>query len=96
MYNADVRAQYLAAQDATNGYLLNRKSRAAGVDPATLLTGPAHIAYACASKDRCLHRLHGAYQQYRRRAGHAARPPPGTLSRLLTGSNTQQTRAGIR
>ncbi|MFI5686779.1 phage minor capsid protein [Streptomyces sp. NPDC051636] len=51
MYREHVWAQYLAAEDATNGYLLNRKARAAGVDPATLFTGPAHIAYARASED---------------------------------------------
>ncbi|MGC9541595.1 phage minor capsid protein [Streptomyces sp. UG1] len=51
MYREHVWAQYLAAEDATNGYLLNRKARAAGVDPATLFSGPAHIAYARASED---------------------------------------------
>lgn len=51
MYREHVWAQYLAAEDATNGYLLNRKARAAGVDPATLFTGPAHVAYARASED---------------------------------------------
>ncbi|CAL9296774.1 phage minor capsid protein [Streptomyces sp. SudanB25_2051] len=51
MYREHVWAQYLAAEDATNGYLLDRKARAAGVDPATLFTGPAHVAYARASEE---------------------------------------------
>ncbi|WP_043667611.1 phage minor capsid protein [Streptomyces xylophagus] len=51
MYREHVYAQLLAAEDATNGYLLNRKAQAAGVDPVTLFSGPAHIAYARASED---------------------------------------------
>jgi hypothetical protein len=51
MYREHVYAQLLAAEDATNGYLLNRKAQAAGVDPITLFSGPAHIAYARASDD---------------------------------------------
>jgi len=51
MYREHVYAQLLAAEDATNGYLLNRKAQAAGVDPITLFSGPAHIAYARASED---------------------------------------------
>jgi hypothetical protein len=51
MYREHVYAQLLAAEDATNGYLLSRKAQAAGVDPITLFSGPAHIAYARASED---------------------------------------------
>ncbi|MFJ6707019.1 MULTISPECIES: phage minor capsid protein [unclassified Streptomyces] len=51
MYREYVWAQLLAAEEATNGYLLNRAARAAGVDPASLFTGPAHVAYARASED---------------------------------------------
>ncbi|MFD7103105.1 phage minor capsid protein [Streptomyces celluloflavus] len=51
MYREHVWAQYMAAEDATNGYLLNRKARAVGVDPASLFTGPAHVAYSRASED---------------------------------------------
>ncbi|MFD7068491.1 phage minor capsid protein [Streptomyces sp. NPDC059913] len=43
--------QYEAAEDATNGYLLNRKGRERGVDPGSLFTGPARIAYAYASDE---------------------------------------------
>ncbi len=39
------------AEDATNGYLLSREARAAGVDSASLLSGPAHVAYARASEE---------------------------------------------
>lgn len=51
MYREHVWAQYAAAEDATNGYLLNRSARAAGIDPAQLFSGPAHVAYARASED---------------------------------------------
>ncbi|MEU3613126.1 phage minor capsid protein [Streptomyces sp. NPDC006872] len=51
MYREHVYSQLLAAEDATNGYLLSRKGQAAGVDPITLFSGPAHIAYARASED---------------------------------------------
>ncbi|MFE5895901.1 phage minor capsid protein [Streptomyces sp. NPDC056488] len=43
--------QYAAAEEATNGYLLNRKGRERGVDPGSLFTGPARIAYAYASDE---------------------------------------------
>ncbi|MEV0657145.1 phage minor capsid protein [Streptomyces sp. NPDC050395] len=43
--------QYQAAEDATNGYLLNRRGQSAGVDPGSLFTGPARIAYAYASDE---------------------------------------------
>ncbi|MGW1770647.1 phage minor capsid protein [Streptomyces sp. NPDC002104] len=43
--------QMQAAEDATNGYLLNRRGLAAGVDPGSLFTGPARIAYAYASDE---------------------------------------------
>ncbi|MFD4918892.1 hypothetical protein ACFWNR_37530 [Streptomyces virginiae] len=41
----------LAAEDYTNGFMLNRQARAAGVDPISLFSGPAHVAYARASED---------------------------------------------
>ncbi len=43
--------QYAHAEDVTNGYLLNRKGRERGVDPGSLFTGPARIAYAYASDE---------------------------------------------
>ncbi|AFU62144.1 MuF-like minor capsid protein [Streptomyces phage SV1] len=51
MYDEYVMRQYLAAEDATNGYLLNRKARADGIDPGSLFSGPARIAYARASDE---------------------------------------------
>ncbi|MEU4171011.1 phage minor capsid protein [Streptomyces sp. NPDC026665] len=51
MYREHVFAQWLAAEEATNGYLLSAKARAEGIDPITLFTGPAHVAYARASEE---------------------------------------------
>ncbi|MGW0465424.1 hypothetical protein ACWDX6_09160 [Streptomyces sp. NPDC003027] len=41
----------IAAEDYTRGFMLNRKARAAGVDPFSLFSGPAHVAYGRASED---------------------------------------------
>ncbi|GHJ27008.1 hypothetical protein TPA0910_14410 [Streptomyces hygroscopicus subsp. sporocinereus] len=51
LYDEYVYRQYLAADDACNGYLLNKKAKAAGVNPASLFSGPARIAYARASDE---------------------------------------------
>ncbi|MFK0217938.1 phage minor capsid protein [Streptomyces vinaceus] len=51
MYREHVYLQVLAAEDYTRGFMLNRKARAAGVDPFSLFSGPAHVAYARASED---------------------------------------------
>lgn len=51
LYDEYVYRQYLAAEDATNGYLLNKAARAAGHNPASLFSGPARIAYARASDE---------------------------------------------
>ncbi|MET9253758.1 phage minor capsid protein [Streptomyces sp. NPDC003717] len=51
LYDEYVYRQYLAADDACNGYLLNKKARADGINPASLFSGPAHIAYARASDE---------------------------------------------
>ncbi|MFE9217144.1 phage minor capsid protein [Streptomyces lavendulae] len=51
MYREHVYIQVLAAEDYTNGFMLNRKARAVGVDPFSLFSGPAHVAYARASED---------------------------------------------
>ncbi|MFI5883535.1 phage minor capsid protein [Streptomyces sp. NPDC051554] len=51
LYDEYVYRQYLAAEDATNGYLLNKAARAAGHSPASLFSGPARIAYARASDE---------------------------------------------
>lgn len=51
MYAEHVTRQYLDAEDATRGYLLNPQARAQGVDPVSLFSGPAHVAYARASEE---------------------------------------------
>nr|WP_053913729.1 phage minor capsid protein [Streptomyces sp. TP-A0875] len=51
MYDEYVYRQYLAAEDACNGYLLSKKAQAAGVDPGRLFSGPARVAYAHASDE---------------------------------------------
>ncbi|MEU9968022.1 hypothetical protein [Streptomyces malaysiensis] len=51
LYEEYVYRQFLAADDACNGYLLNPKAKAAGVNPAELFSGPARIAYARASDE---------------------------------------------
>ncbi|MEW1774684.1 phage minor capsid protein [Streptomyces sp. NPDC086777] len=51
MYEEYVYRQYLAAEHACNGYLLNKKAQAAGINPAELFSGPARIAYARASDE---------------------------------------------
>ncbi|KUF19910.1 phage capsid protein [Streptomyces silvensis] len=51
LYDEYVYRQYLAAEAATNGYLLNKKAKAAGHDPVSLFSGPARIAYARASDE---------------------------------------------
>ncbi|WP_405973326.1 phage capsid protein [Streptomyces sp. NBC_00988] len=51
MYREHVWSQMLAAEDATNGYMLSKAAQAAGVDPVSLFSGPAHIAYARASEE---------------------------------------------
>ena len=39
-YSDEVYRRYLAAEAATNGYMLNKTGRAAGIDEKSLLTGP--------------------------------------------------------
>ncbi|KOX16567.1 phage minor capsid protein 2 [Streptomyces sp. NRRL F-6491] len=51
MYREHVYLQVLAAEDYTRGNMLNRRARSAGVDPFSLFSGPAHVAYARASED---------------------------------------------
>ncbi|WAU09944.1 phage minor capsid protein [Streptomyces nigrescens] len=51
MYGEHVYAQALAAEDATNGYMLTKAAQLAGVDPVSLFSGPAHVAYARASEE---------------------------------------------
>ncbi|MFE2033046.1 hypothetical protein ACFXBB_07240 [Streptomyces scopuliridis] len=51
MYSDHVYAQALAAEDATNGYMLTKAAQLAGVDPVSLFSGPSHVAYARASEE---------------------------------------------
>lgn len=44
-------AQYLAAEAATNGYLLSREGQAAGIDPWALWAGPERVAMRYASEE---------------------------------------------
>ncbi|WP_039936890.1 phage minor capsid protein [Streptomyces himastatinicus] len=51
LYDEYVYRQYLQAEEDCNGYLLNRKARDAGINPVSLFSGPARIAYARASDE---------------------------------------------
>ncbi|PJN19275.1 phage capsid protein [Streptomyces sp. CB02120-2] len=51
LYDEHVYRQYLAAEEACNGYLLNKRAQAAGHDPGSLFSGPARIAYSRASDE---------------------------------------------
>ncbi|KUN96192.1 phage capsid protein [Streptomyces caeruleatus] len=51
LYDEYVYRQYIQAENDTNGYLLNKKSRASGINPVSLFSGPARIAYARASDE---------------------------------------------
>ncbi|NML50547.1 phage capsid protein [Streptomyces sp. R302] len=51
LYDEYVWRQYADAEDACNGYLLNKKAKAGGINPAALFSGPARIAYARASDE---------------------------------------------
>lgn len=89
MYREHTWAQYMNAEDATNGYLLSREARA----PASLFSGPAHVAYARASEELRWYWADNPRMMFvstRRWApGGAARPPrPPTppATRRTTGS----------
>ncbi|MGW1489788.1 phage minor capsid protein [Streptomyces sp. NPDC002402] len=51
MYQEHIYLQWLAAEEATRGHMLTKRAEAAGVDPRSVFTGPAHVAYARASED---------------------------------------------
>lgn len=51
MYSEYVYTQWLAAEDATRGVLLNKRGQAAGINPESLFSGPAHVAFAYASDE---------------------------------------------
>ncbi|MFD9863478.1 phage minor capsid protein [Streptomyces alboflavus] len=51
LYREHVYRQWLAAEDWCRGYLLNRRVQSQGVDPESLFSGPAHVAYARASEE---------------------------------------------
>lgn len=50
-FRDEVMRRYLAAQDATNGYMTTREATAAGIDPLTLFTGPEARARKHASDE---------------------------------------------
>lgn len=50
-----VEGQYLAAEEATRGNLLNKRGRVAKIDPFTLFSGPAIRAHAYASEELLEH-----------------------------------------
>ncbi|NGO67627.1 phage capsid protein [Streptomyces sp. SB3404] len=51
LYDEYVYDQYLKAEEECRGYLLSKQAEAAGVDPVSLFSGPARIAYARASDE---------------------------------------------
>lgn len=51
MHRQYMYEQWRAAEDACRGTLLNKRAAAAGVDPQTLFSGPAHVAYSRASDE---------------------------------------------
>lgn len=51
LYRQYIYEQWLAAEDATRGVMTTKRAELDGVDPQTLFTGPAHIAYARASEE---------------------------------------------
>ncbi|WP_439675993.1 phage minor capsid protein [Embleya sp. MST-111070] len=51
MYQEYTYTQWLDAEDFTRGNLLSREAELAGVDPQSLFSGPAHVAYSRASED---------------------------------------------
>ncbi|MFE9391172.1 hypothetical protein [Streptomyces sp. NPDC006784] len=51
LYDEYVYDQYLKAEDECRGYLLGKRAEADGVDPVSLFSGPARIAYARASDE---------------------------------------------
>jgi hypothetical protein len=51
LYGEWVQLAYMAAEDATRGFMLNQRGRAKGINPVTLFSGPAHVARAYASEE---------------------------------------------
>ncbi|MEU7741989.1 hypothetical protein [Nonomuraea sp. NPDC049158] len=51
LYRDWVHTQWLQAENTTNGFLLNKAGRAAGIDPITLFSGPTSRATAYASEE---------------------------------------------
>lgn len=50
-YDQYLLDNYMKAEDDCRGQLLNKRGKAAGIDPATLFEGPAHVARAYASRE---------------------------------------------
>ncbi|MFJ5883469.1 phage minor capsid protein [Kitasatospora cineracea] len=51
LYSEVVYQQWLDAEDWCRGYLLSKRAQLDGVDPLSLFSGPAHVAYARASEE---------------------------------------------
>ncbi|MFC8095363.1 phage minor capsid protein [Streptomyces sp. NPDC057301] len=51
LYREHCYRQWLTAETYCRGYLLNRRTEAQGVDPESLFSGPAHVAFARASEE---------------------------------------------
>ncbi|CAM3431670.1 hypothetical protein [Stackebrandtia soli] len=51
LYREHVDLQYVAAEDATRGHMLSAEGEAAGIDPASLFSGPTARARLYASED---------------------------------------------
>lgn len=51
LYAEHVHHQFLAAEVASRGHLLNQRGRAAGIDPLSLFSGPTNRARAYASEE---------------------------------------------
>ncbi len=51
MYDEYVYAQWLDAEGWCRGVLLTKRAELDGIDPLTVFSGPAHVAYARASEE---------------------------------------------
>lgn len=50
-FEAELDRRFTAADNACNGYLLNKEGKAAGIDARSLFTGPVDRAYKYASRE---------------------------------------------
>lgn len=57
-YDAHAEAAYWAAEEATNGFMVNRSGKADGVSALSLFSGSAVRAYRYASEELLQHWVH--------------------------------------